>query len=55
MDNWLMILIFIGMVVLFVGPFIVLSSYIGHHRQDARQKQKTGKQECITKVISPKE
>ena len=39
MDNWLMIFISVGMIVLFIGPFVLLSSNKGRHHQKARRKQ----------------
>jgi hypothetical protein len=40
MDNWMVILISVGMILLFIGPFVVLSSVKGRRRVDQKFKGK---------------
>jgi hypothetical protein len=44
MDNWMVILISVGMILLFIGPFVVLSSVKGRRRV---HRKFTGKKKQI--------
>ena len=39
MDNWLMILISVGMIMLFIGPFVIISA-IQDYKESHRKKRK---------------
>jgi hypothetical protein len=38
MDNWLMILVSVGMIMLFIGPFVIVSAI--KKREEKQRKQK---------------
>ena len=38
MDNWLMILVSVGMITLFIGPFVIVS--VIKEREEKQRKQK---------------
>jgi hypothetical protein len=38
MDNWLMILVSVGMIMLFIGPFVIVSAI--KEREEKQRKQK---------------